>query len=426
MDKSTLYMSLLVCLPPIALSLSVVPFQLEAADSDAQANSPGFRIQLDTLLQEYDGKQCWTQARAAAIPRPGKPPLTLVTMQKLLLTGSDIYYPINDVFSEDLGKTWSKPEEHADILGRRQEPYGIEVAPGDFWPKWHAASGKVLGIGQTFRYKDEKTPQLDAPKEVAYSYYDPATRKWAPWATLEAPEGVLSYQTAGGCAQRVDLPNGDILLPVYFKAKEDKFYKVKVIRCGFDGAKLKWLEEGNTLKLDKKRGFQEPSLTKFGNRYYLSIRHDDAGFVSTSDDGLHFGEPRFWRWDNGTTLGNYNTQTHWVSRQDRLYLVYTRRGADNDHVFRHRAPLFIAEVDTGKLAVKRDTEQILIPEKGARYGNFGICDVNENETWVVETEWMQRPPQEPIIPIENKWGAAGRVYISRILWDKPNLDWNRR
>ena len=33
----------------------------------------------------------------------------------------------------------------------------------------------------------------------------------------------------------------------------------------------------------------------------------------------------------------------------KLWLVYTRRAGNNDHVFRHRAPLFVAEFDTDKL-----------------------------------------------------------------------------
>ena len=48
-----------------------------------------------------------------------------------------------------------------------------------------------------------------------------------------------------------------------------------------------------------------------------------------------------------------------------LFLVYTRRGANNDHIPRNRAPLFIARVDPGKLHVIRATERIAIPERGA-------------------------------------------------------------
>ena len=411
----------------LALLLSaMVPTSLPAQKIPPATVVYDYRIQLDTLTEGYDGVHCWAQARAAAIPREGRTPLIVVTMNQLLLSGSDIYSPVWDTFSEDLGKTWSTPVIQADTLGRRTEADGTESVISDLWPKWHAASGKVLGIGQTFSYSDGRAPRQDKPKCVAYSSYDVATKKWARWATLEAPDGVLAYHTAGGCAQRVDLPDGNILLPVYFKEKTDIYYKVKVLRCSFDGTKLKWIAEGNALSLDTMRGFQEPSLTRFGGTYFLSIRHDDASHVSTSADGLNFTQPRPWHWDSGGPLGSYNTQAHWVAHSEKLYLVYTRRGANNDHVFRHRAPLFIAEVDTDKLVIRRATERILIPEKGARYGNFGICEVGPNETWVVETEWMQRPPEEPILPVDNRWGANARVYISRILWDRPNVGWDQR
>src|SRR4029077_3041355 len=138
-------------------------------------------------------------------------------------------------------------------------------------------------------------------------------------------------------------------------------------------------------------------LAVFKDRYYLTLREEEAAYVAVGKDGLHFGKLTESTWDDGTDLGSYKAQAHWVTHSDSLYLVYTRKGANNDHIFRHRAPLFIAEVDTEKLHVKRATERILIPEKGARFGNFGICNVNERETWVVETEWMQRPPAEFVI-----------------------------
>jgi hypothetical protein len=80
-------------------------------------------------------------------------------------------------------------------------------------------------------------------------------------------------------------------------------------------------------------------------RYYLTLRNDVRGYVSVSDDGLHFAEPKPWTFDDGAELGSYNTQQHWLAHRDGLFLVYTRRGANNDHIVRHRAPLFMARVD---------------------------------------------------------------------------------
>lgn len=409
-----------------SLSLLGTISALSAADP-----SVNFRLQVDTITSgydpktPYDAKYCWAQARAAAIPRENLPPSIIVTMQRLLLTGADVYGPINEMRSDDLGKTWQGPFENKETLGRIPQPDGIEIGTGDFVPKYHAKSGKVLGTGLTFHYLDNKGVHED--KNTVYSVYDPSSKQWSQWARLEVPEGDLHWKNSAGCAQRVDLPDGDILLPVSYKLnKDDKFWKVKVLLCGFNGEKLTCKKAGETVPGDEEAKLSEPSLTNFKGRYYLTMRSDKAGYVATSEDGMTFSKAQKWLWDDGTELGTYNTQSHWVTHDDALFLTYTRRGANNDHVFRHRAPLFIAEVDPKTMRVIRATERILLPDKGARYGNFGVCNVSANETWVVDTEWMQQPGPDKIIPVDNKWDAKGRVLAARILWDKPNTGWDRQ
>jgi hypothetical protein len=181
---------------------------------------------------------------------------------------------------------------------------------------------------------------------------------------------------------------------------------------------------GNAMTVPVDRGLYEPSLTMFQGRYYLTLRNDRAGYVCTSEDGLQYSEPVKWTWDDGTDLGNYNTQQHWVTHSDALHLVYTRRGANNDHVVRHRAPLFIARVDPTTLRVIRATERILVPERGARLGNFGVTEVNEHETWVTVTEWMQTTPPNPYdYTIPMKYGSDNAVFAARIQWKTPNKSW---
>jgi lysophospholipase L1-like esterase len=378
-------------------------------------NTP-FRVQLDTLSRGYDGKTCWVHPRAGAIP--GTTPSVVMTMQKLLLTGSDIFYALNDLRTDDLGKTWSPITEHHNTLGRRTEPDGVIVAACDFTPKWHAKSGKLLGIGHTVRYEGDKVME-NRKREASYAVYDQKTRQWSAWTTLAMPNDPKFFNSGAGCVQRFDLENGDILLPIYFKAKEDKFYRVTILRCTFDGTTLRMLEQGNDLALESGRGVYEPSLTRVRGRFYLTLRNDTAGYVCTSDDGLHFTSPKKWTWDDdGAEIGNYNTQQHWVTHDDTLYLVYTRKGANNDHVFRHRAPLFMAEVDPLKLTIKRATECILVPERGARLGNFAICEVSEKETWVTVAEWMQTWGPNIVIKPDNAFGSDNSVYAARILWNK--------
>jgi lysophospholipase L1-like esterase len=372
-----------------------------------------FEVKLTTVSKGYDGKTCWVHPRAGAIP--GQTPSVVLTMQKLLLTGSDIFYALNDVRSDDLGTSWSPIKEHSETLGRRNEADGVVVAACDFTPKFHAKSGKLLGIGHTVRYRNDKVVE-NRKREASYAVYNDKNRTWSAWTTLSMPNDAKFFNSGAGCVQRFDLENGDILLPIYFKAKEDKFYRVTVARCTFDGTALKFIEQGIELTLEVGRGVYEPSLTRCGGRFFLTLRNDVQGYVCTSNDGMNFGAIQPWKFDDGSDLGNYNTQQHWVTHGDRLYLVYNRRGAHNDHVARHRAPLFMAEVDQKTLAVQRATECILVPERGARLGNFAVTEVSENETWVTVAEWMQTWSPNIVIPPENAFGADNSVFAARILW----------
>src|SRR5262249_50131654 len=95
---------------------------------------------------------------------------------------------------------------------------------------------------------------------------------------------------------------------------------------------------------------------------------------------------------------------------DALYLVYTRRGANNDHIFRHRAPLFIAQVDPDRLCVNRKTEQILVPENHADLGNFGVVDISPTETWVVVAEYPA---------LTKRKAERNQVIVAKLVWSPP-------
>jgi hypothetical protein len=127
---------------------------------------------------------------------------------------------------------------------------------------------------------------------------------------------------------------------------------------------------------------------------------------------LQFAEPKPWTFDDGAELGSYNTQQHWLTHSEGLFLVYTRRGADNDHIVRHRAPLFMARVDPQKAVVLRASEKIVVPERGAEMGNFGASAINANESWVTVSEGM-------FMKDSAKRGAEGATFVARIVWSKP-------
>jgi hypothetical protein len=279
--------------------------------------------------------------------------------------------------------------------------------------QWHAATGTLLGTGHTAQYRGERLAE-DRERGTVYAVYDPEKGAFRPWKVLEISGNMREpaspyYNCGAGSTQRHDLPDGDILLPVYHKAKDAPHYSTSVLRCTFDGLTLRVADFGAPVSVPIKRGLYEPSVTCFHGRYYLTLRNDDHGYVAVSENGLHYGEPRVWCFDDGEPLGNYNTQQHWVTRPDGLFLVYTRRGADNDHVFRHRAPLFMGQVDPERLCVVRSTERVLVPERGARLGNFGVTEVSQGETWVTVSEWMQ-----PAGCADH--GSDNSVYAARILW----------
>jgi hypothetical protein len=372
-----------------------------------------YRLERTVAHQGFDGKMCWVHARAGIVPSPSEssePPAVVMTMQPLLLSGSDVFYALHQTSTAG-AQAWTKP---AELKNFARQPFGEnrERTVCDFTPKWHAPSGKLLGIGQTVVYENNRVMHV-RPRATAYAVYDAERSSWSAWKTVDLPLEPRFQNAGSGSVQRFDLPNGEILLPIYFKEPAAAEYATTVLRCRFDGTTLTYVEHGNEMSVPIKRGLYEPSVTQFAGRFFLTMRNDDHGYVSASDDGIQYTTPKRWTFDDGQDLGNYNTQQHWVTHRKGLFLVYTRRGADNDHVFRHRAPLFIARVDPDKMHVIRATEQVLVPEKGARLGNFGVVDVSEDETWVTVTEWMQPLGVE-------KHGSDNRVYVVKLHWNRLN------
>jgi hypothetical protein len=338
-----------------------------------------------------------------------------MTMNTLDLDASDVFRKMFQLHTADGGTTWSEPRESQPLGFRIENIDGTErpVSLCDFWPKWHAGSRKLLGIGHTAAYTADWKIAQPRPRHTGWSVYDPDAHEWSVWRKMEMPNPVRFADAGAGCVQRYDLEDGSILLPIYFRPPRKNFHVV-VVRCRFNGSDLIPQELGNELSIDDQtRGLGEPSLARFDGRYFLTIRNDTRGYVARGDNGLHFGPYQPWTFDDGTELGSYNTQQHWVTHSSGLFLVYTRRGAMNDHVFRHRAPLFMAQVDPDRLCVIRETERILVPNRGARLGNFGVTDVSPQETWVTVTEWMQPRGVE-------KYGSDGSLWVARLHWEQPN------
>jgi len=386
-----------------------------AAPPPAHPQKP-LEIRQEVIKRELHPDFCWFHPRAAVVPHlggttqpgsPPRPPRVLITLQKHL-KASDHYSGLYTLWTDDLGATWKGPTEIPE-LGWVPQPDGSTLAVADVTPSYHPPTGKVLAIGCSVYYGSHGEQLHDRPRfsQTAYAVYDPRTDRWSRWAILELPPDEKFNLARNGCGQWLVEEDGRLLVPIYFAPRVDVPFGVTVLRCVLDGDKLRYLEHGDELHLPVQRGLCEPSLIRFGSRYFLTLRNDLKGYVTAGTDGLHWQPIRPWTFDDGTELGSYNTQQHWVAHRQGLYLCYTRRGANNDHIVRHRAPLFIARVDPEKLHVLRATEQVLIPERGAMLGNFGAAAIDTHEAWVTDAEYYMGTQPHPR-------GADGTVWLARI------------
>lgn len=356
-----------------------------------------------------DDEWDWTQARTAFVA----PDLCFTTMSRTAKVGSHGYHDVYLSTSRDRGQTWTPPQV-IPSLQRAEQADGYEVVAGDLWPKYHEKSGKILITGKTFNFAGG-TKENILREQVSYAVLNPKTGNCGPLRTIDMPQQDHSGQPIiapnAGCHQRVDLPNGDILLPIRYQQSEtQRNYTTIVARCRFDGETLGYVEHGTEHAIPTKRGLYEPSITQFGEEFFLTMRADDGAWVARSSDGINYSDHKPWTFDDGTSLGSYNTQQHWVTLGGKLYLVYTRRGADNDHIMRHRAPLFIGEVDPESLAVIKSTEQILVPENHATLGNSGVCQISENEAWVTVAEGR--------VSFGERKGENNKVILARITTER--------
>jgi hypothetical protein len=375
-----------------------------------------YDVKAEVVIQELSPNFCWFHPRVCAIPGFGKDggPAVVMTIQKHL-SADDHYSGLYFLRTDDLGKTWIGPTEIPELAwesGANNET----IAVCDVTPGWHAASGKMIVIGTKLRYSQQGTQLLDLPRsyECAYAAFDPQSRQWSKWKSLSMPQTESKfYLVAPGCVQWLVCKDDSLLVPIYFKGPEGSDYSCTVLHCSFDGQELKYLEHGSELMTTGGRGFVEPSLALYRGMYYLTLRNDAAAFITTSSDGLHFEPVKKWTFDDGQDLGSYNTQAHWLVHSDGLFLTYTRRGANNDHITRNRAPIFVAQIDPEELQVIRQTERALLPERGVMLGNFGAASITSEESWVTDSEFI-------LTGAPHARGADGTTWLGRVHWSQPN------
>lgn len=411
-----------VCIPHCMYTLLFCSFLFSCASKVEKEpiDLLGFNTKVEVVLQHDEDDYIWFHPRVAAIPgnKSDSTPAVIMTLQKHLSV-DDHYSGLKVMRTDDMGKSWTGPIAPPE-LDWQKESGQTTLSVCDVTPGWHAPTQKLLAIGAQVRYDSEGHYITDSKNLTAYAVYDPEKGTWSTWQSLPIPPFEKYISCRSACAQWLVEPDGTLLVPFYIFENANKTTRdpssIMVARCTFDGERMEYSQHGNILSLNVARGLAEPSLVKFGSNYYLTIRNNLKGYVSKSDDGLNFQPIKEWKFDDGTELGSYNTQQHWLTHSDGLFLIYTRRGANNDHVKRHRAPLFIAQVDPEELCVIRQTERILIPEHGVPMGNFGAAAITEHESWVTVSEFMWPAWNEEA----RKLGAAGKTFVARVSWDKPN------
>ena len=376
------------------------------------------KIDLTEIKTDFDKKRCYVHARGLIMPDG----FGLITTQKLELSGCDVFYGIEMMKTEDGGKSFGAPSI-CEGLKRIYREDGSCYTICDATPFYHKKSGKIILTGHLANYS-AKNALTDKPirREPVYAVYDCEKGDFSPVRVIEMPrtEDDLYFSSGSGCSQICENDEGELLIPFYTVSYEriasgkGMHAYAGVMRCAFDGERIELIEIGNTITVDVERGFCEPSIIGFGGEYFVALRNDLTGYVTKSRDGIHLDEPVELCFDDGESLGSYNTQQHWLVGGGRLWLVYTRRAGNNDHVFRHRAPLFIAELDPKTMRVLRHTERIAVPERGARLGNFGCQSFSDKVGYVYAAEWMQGDRG-----LEGcmAHGSDNTIFVSRITFD---------
>jgi len=341
------------------------------------------------IPNKYDGKRCFVHSRLSPITEND----LIMTTQYLYTEGSDTFDGIMLMHSHDGGNTWSTPAPDEALSAYIDD--GKKISFCDAAHIHHKKTDKILTVGIVTAYTPDGLHPFNGFVNYSfYAVYNSLLNRYEKPLRLPVPqEATFGRGCCSGCGQFVEEDNGDILIPLSI-TKENGKCAVAVARFAFDGNKLEFISRGKLVEYDgdeTSRGLYEPSLCRFKGKYYLTIRNDGFGFWAVSDDGQAFSAPQKWCWDTGLVVPTYNTQSHWLILNEHLYLVYTRRCGSNDHVFRNRAPLFVAEVGINgdNPSILRSTEQIAVPERGARLGNFGVISINSRKAAVTVSEWMQ-------------------------------------
>jgi hypothetical protein len=250
----------------------------------------------------------WFHPRACVAPVDGGIEAVMTTQS---ISGSDYFGTVHATTSRDLGRTWTEPTAIPGF-GRSDLDDGHQVGVCDAVPEYHAPTDTVLAVGHNVYYKAGKLARPQLRRWPMYAVRA-ADGNWSVGRRLEWDDARGTAIYTCGCAQRVTRDDGDIIVALSFAPAGRENRSVLSVRCAYDGRQLRIVDAGNELTGEVKRGLLEPTIVVSDGQYFMTIRaEDDRGYVTTSDDGLHWAPQQPWRWDDGEPLVMSTTQTEAV------------------------------------------------------------------------------------------------------------------
>ena len=364
-----------------------------------------FDFTRQSFMSGFDGKTCKV---VPSIATDGK--TVLIAYEKLLLTGSDVTVGSHVIKSTDGGKTFSNPIPQKNLADTYEGDIRRTYSGTVYYNK---KLGKWFSFGYSHIYEHDKHPVIINGCAVVNPLYIDVDAEKGEFVNHRILDFPFDYISALSMGQIVECDDGDIIVPFGFFSEKYVKSAVVTVKYTFTEDGVKVVKAGTPISGERfSRGIGEPSLAKLGDKYYLTLRSDEIGLYAVSDDGFTFSEPKPYKWDDGSILENHNTQQHWMISENGLFLAYTRKGAHNDHVFRHRAPIFMSRFDEENECLVRDSEVILVPELGARLGNFCAIAPQENEAWLVTAEWMQSWNEK--LGVCEKYGSNNSFWLAKV------------
>jgi len=369
-------------------------------------------IKTEVIFPGRKKNQCWFSPTFTVVPSAGPNTAPFVLLSALQLTANDLG-PLHYSYSSDLGKTWAPPFETQNIFGIPLDDNIFEIPY--LYPFYHRASNTLAALGATMFHRDAGQPfeynkykmewhVFGRKSSIGFALWDNAKKDFFRWNKIDM--GPIDSRIHLFSQRWHEEDDGAILFPYYTDETESTdtefsgISKVGTIKMSFDGTEFKLLSIGTEICIEKKYGLSEPDIVKYGRKYYMTIRseifegenlegHDNKMYHAQSDDGLNWYGLEDWKWDDGSPVQTENTQQCWLRHKDNLYLIYTRINDRSHGVFRNRAPLWIAQVDTSNLSLIKNTERVIFSgEGGVRCCNFSVHNVTETEAWVMVGEWI--------------------------------------